>query len=90
MCDLRKHRVFDVVKGRSSKSLASYLKLLPDKEQVQVVCMDLSSSYRSLVKRYFPNAKIVADRCHAAYKISTLRSLIFKGYNNKSISHGKL
>jgi transposase len=28
------------------------------------VCIDLSSSYRSLIKRYFPNAKIVADRFH--------------------------
>jgi len=26
--------------------------------------MDLSSTYRSTVKKYFPNAKIVADRFH--------------------------
>jgi transposase len=25
---------------------------------------DLSSTYRALIKRYFPNAKIVADRFH--------------------------
>lgn len=26
--------------------------------------MDLSSTYRSIVKKHFPNAKIVADRFH--------------------------
>lgn len=29
-----------------------------------MVCIDLSSTYRALIKRYFPNAKIVADRFH--------------------------
>ena len=34
------------------------------REKVKVVCMDLSSEYRSIVRRCFPNAKIVADRFH--------------------------
>ena len=32
--------------------------------KVRLVCMDLSSTYRSLVRKYFPNARIVADRFH--------------------------
>jgi transposase len=32
---------------------------------VRVVCIDLSNSYRAIVKRWFPNALIVADRFHA-------------------------
>ncbi len=63
-CNLRKHKIFDIVKGRSSKDLASYLDKLPGKERVKVVCIDLSSTYRSVVQQYFPNAKIVADRFH--------------------------
>ncbi len=31
---------------------------------VRVVCIDISSSYRSIIKKHFPNAKIVADRFH--------------------------
>jgi len=31
---------------------------------VKIVCIDLSSPYRSLIKKHFPNAKIVADRFH--------------------------
>lgn len=63
-CDLRKHKIFDIVKGRSASDLADYLKQLPGKDRVKVICIDLSSSYRSLIKLYFPNAKIVADRFH--------------------------
>ncbi len=29
-----------------------------------MVCIDLSSTYRSIVKKHFPNARIVADRFH--------------------------
>lgn len=62
--DLKKHRVFDVVLGRSEASLDEYLSRLPGKDRVQVVVMDLSSTYRSIVKKHFPKAKIVADRFH--------------------------
>ncbi|HFE6374112.1 TPA: ISL3 family transposase, partial [Legionella pneumophila] len=63
-CDLAKHKIFDVVEGRSEKDLEGYLNTLEGKEKVQVVCIDLSSSYRKLIRRYFPNAMIVADRFH--------------------------
>ena len=63
-CDLRNHRVFDVVPGRSVGALESYVRQLKGRERVKVVCIDLSSPYRALIKRYFPKAKIVADRFH--------------------------
>jgi transposase len=63
-CDLRNHSVFDVVLGRSEAALDSYLQRLEGKQRVRVVCMDLSSSYRALARKYFPNARIVADRFH--------------------------
>ena len=37
---------------------------LEGKTEVRVVCMDLASNYRSLVRLHFPNARIVADRFH--------------------------
>lgn len=63
-CNLKKHKIFDVVKGKSANDLKRYLEQLPGKERVKVICIDLSSSYRHLIQRYFPNAKIVADRFH--------------------------
>jgi transposase len=63
-CDLKKHRVFELALGRSENALEPFLKRLKGRERVKVVCIDLSSSYRALVRRYFPNARIVADRFH--------------------------
>ena len=64
LVDLKNHKVFDVVLGRSELSLRQYLSRLPGREHVQVVVMDLSETYRQIVQKYFPNAKIVADRFH--------------------------
>lgn len=64
LVDLKNHKVFDVVLGRSEESLRSFLRKLKGRERVRIVVMDLSETYRSIVKKYFPNAQIVADRFH--------------------------
>jgi len=63
-CDLRHHTIFDVVLGRSEAALEDYLAKLPGKDRVRVVCMDLATVYRAIVRKHFPKAKIVADRFH--------------------------
>jgi transposase len=64
-CDLKNRRIFDLSPGRSEAELASYLRSLQGRERVRVVCIDLSNTYRAIVRRWFPRAKIVADRFHA-------------------------
>ncbi len=64
LVDLKNPKVFDVVLGRSESSLGRYLRRLPGRDNVHVVVMDLSETYRSIARRYFPNATIVADRFH--------------------------
>jgi len=63
-CDLKGRKVMDVVLGRSEASLESYLEQLPGKAAVRIICMDLSSVYRAIARKHFPNARIVADRFH--------------------------
>lgn len=63
-CDLKNHRVFEVQPGKSAAQLRHFLLTLKGREKVRMICIDLSSPYRSITKRYFPNAKIVADRFH--------------------------
>ncbi len=63
-CDLAKNKVYDVVLGRSEASLQSYLGRLKGKENVELVCMDLSNTYRAIARKHFPKARIVADRFH--------------------------
>ena len=64
LVDLKNHKVFDVVPGRSEPSLRRYLQRLRGRDQVQVIVMDLSETYRSIARKYFPNARIVSDRFH--------------------------
>jgi len=63
-CDLKAHKIFDVAEGRSSSELAQYLSRLKGREKVKVICIDLSHPYRSMIRRWFPRARIVADRFH--------------------------
>lgn len=64
LVDLKNRKVFDVVPGRSETSLRGYLKRLSGHENVRVIVMDLSETYRRIARKYFPNAVIVADRIH--------------------------
>jgi len=63
-CDLQRHRIFDVALGKSGASLQDYMDGLKGKNNVRVVCMDLSETYRSIARKAFPQALIVADRFH--------------------------
>jgi len=89
-CDLKNHRVFDVVLGRSEKQLRSFICQLQGREQVRVVCIDLSSPYRHLIAQWFPNAKIVADRFHVvriimAHFLTLFRQITPQIKNNKGL-----
>src|SRR4030066_2468562 len=64
ICDLSRRKVFDVVLGRSELALDSYFRHLKGKDNVSVVVMDLSETYRNTIRRYFPQAMIVSDRFH--------------------------
>ena len=63
-CDLRRHKVFDVVEGRSAREMVQFLRGLKGRHKVRVVCIDLSNAYRDLVRKWFPNAILVSDRFH--------------------------
>ena len=64
LVDLEHHRVYDVIEGKNAALLAARLRKMKGRLQVRMVCIDLSASFRSVVARVFPNAKVVADRFH--------------------------
>lgn len=81
LVNLKSRRVFDLLPGRSEKSLESYLKRLKGRHRVRVIVMDLSSTYRSIVEKYFPNAMIVADRFHVVRLINQKLMELWKGFD---------
>lgn len=62
--DLKSKRVFDLVHGKDHRSLLEQLEKIPGRENVKVVVIDMSSTYKSFAKKFFPNAKLVADKFH--------------------------
>lgn len=62
--DLKGKKVLEVVHGKDHVSLWRGLLDIPGREDVKTVVIDMSSSYRSFAKSFFPNAKLVADKFH--------------------------
>ena len=90
LADLKRHKVYDLVLGRSEKSLEGYLNKMPDKKNCKVVVMDLSETYRSIAKKHLPQAMIVADRFHVVklinhYFLKTWQDLDEVGRKNRGL-----
>ena len=64
ICNLANHKVYDITLGRSEAALDRYFSHLKGKDEVMVVVMDLSKTYRNIIEKHFPNAVIVSDRFH--------------------------
>lgn len=62
--DLKERRAFEMVHGKDHRSLTEQLEAIPGRERVKVVVIDMSSTYKSFVKKFFPNAVMVADKFH--------------------------
>ncbi len=56
--------LFEVMEGRAYENLALYAKAIAGREQVEVVTLDLSGSYRESMRELFPKATLVADKFH--------------------------
>lgn len=62
--NLKEKSVFEMVHGKAYNSLEEQLKDIPGRENVKIVVIDMSSSYKSFIRRFFPNARIIADKFH--------------------------
>ena len=62
--DLRKKRIFEIAEGKNIAGVIEQVKNIPGRENVKLVVIDMSGTYKSLIKQLFPSAKIVADKFH--------------------------
>lgn len=61
-----KHKIIDILPNRDSEDLCKYFLDYPYEKRAKVkkVVMDLSTLFRSVAKKIFPEAKIIADKFH--------------------------
>ncbi len=62
--DHNNKRLREVAFGKSKGELYHQVQDIPGRENVQHVTLDMSDSYRSFVKEFFPNAEMIADKFH--------------------------
>lgn len=68
--DLKNHRVREAVLGRARVDVAEKIRHIEGRERVRWAVIDMSDTYRGLVKSHFPNAEIVADKFHVLRLLS--------------------
>ena len=61
---MNKKRLYEMVQGKDTKTFLQELQHLEGRENVKLVAMDMSSTYKKFVQDFFPNAMIVADKFH--------------------------
>ena len=88
-CDLQKRKVVDIALGKDSSRLHAFLSSLQGRERVRVVCIDMNSAYRSLVRQWFPNAIIVCDRFHVIRLVQHHMMKTCKLLDEEHISYGR-
>lgn len=62
--DHKNKRLYEVIDGRNKADLEDVAVDFRSPENVKVVTLDLSNTFKSFAKETFPNARLVADRFH--------------------------
>lgn len=57
-------KMFEMAHGKDGRTLTEQTLEIPGRENVQIVVIDMSSSYKAFARKMFPNAKLVADKFH--------------------------
>lgn len=72
LVDLDQHELIGMVSHRTHEAMGKELERWPDGvlENIGEVSIDLSGNYRGLVKKWMPNAQIVADRFHVMNQVN--------------------
>lgn len=87
LVDHNNKRVKEIVPCRTIPELKATLAHIPGRKNVKNITMDLSTTYRSFAKDFFPNASIIADKFHVMrlpnHILDSYRNKIFKKRNLK-------
>ena len=70
--DAKTHDFIDIVEGRTKYILNSYFLRFKrkTKNKVKTICIDIYPLYMDIIKKHFPNARIIIDRFHIIQNIN--------------------
>jgi len=62
--DYKNRRLMELVEGRTVGDMEAQLASIPGRDNVRFVVADLCDPYKTFAYRFFPNARVVADKFH--------------------------
>ena len=62
--DYKNRRLMELVEGRTVGEMEAQLADIPGRDNVRFVVADLCDPYKTFAHRFFPNARVVADKFH--------------------------
>jgi len=62
--DFKNRRLMELVEGRTVGEMEAQLAHIPGRDNVRFVVADLCDPYKTFAHRFFPNARVVADKFH--------------------------
>lgn len=68
--DLKNKKVMEIVDGKTTAALEEQLAYIPGRENVRFATLDLCDPFKNFVKKFFPNAELVADKFHVLRLLS--------------------
>ena len=70
--DAKTHDFIDIVEDRTKYILNSYFLRFKrkTKNKVKTICIDIYPPYMDIIKKHFPNARIIIDRFHIIQNIN--------------------
>lgn len=87
LTNLKDKKVYEILPDRKAKTIEVFLRGMPGRESVEVVCMDFCSLYRKQVRACLPGATIVVDKFHvmqlASNAIDQIRRRVKKKKSRK-------
>jgi len=64
LTNLQHKLVYDILPDAKPGTISTFLRRMPGREEVAVVCIDLCAQYRKIVRDTLPDAVIVIDKFH--------------------------
>lgn len=80
LTNLERKSAFDLVESREEPAMARRIRAIPNYQQIEIVCMDMSPAFRRMARKVLPDATIIADKFHvtrqANYVVETVRKAL--------------
>ena len=83
LTNLEHNTLVEILPSRRKETLLPFFRQMPDRREVEVVAMDMWSTYREAVREFLPQARIVVDKFHVVRMANEALEVVRKGLKNR-------